>query len=80
MLLDIWSELLSRPLWRQGLDSVIAVGPFQLGIFCDSMSLYQYHPLNHVPKHHIQPFLKHPQGQTLHHLSEKPIPTSDYSF
>ena len=24
---------------------------------------YQCHPLNHVPKHHAQPFLKHPQGR-----------------
>ena len=29
----------SGPAWRKKLNSVILMGPFQLGIFCDSMIL-----------------------------------------
>ena len=34
-----WSEFWGRPVRRQELDSMILVGPFQLGIFYDSMIL-----------------------------------------
>jgi len=40
----------------------------------------QCHPLNHVPKHQVQPFLEHPQGQWLHHLPGQPVPMPDCSF
>ena len=38
----IWSEFLGRPVWCQGLDSMILVGSFQLGIlysilFCSTL-------------------------------------------
>ena len=39
MLSGIWSEFWGRPVWTQELDSTILVGPFQLRIFYDSMSL-----------------------------------------
>ena len=35
----VWS--LGGPVWSQKLDSMISTGPFQLGLFCDSM----YYPL-----------------------------------
>jgi len=34
-----WVWILGGCVWRQGLDLVILVGPLQLGIFCDSMTL-----------------------------------------
>ena len=36
VLLVIRSEFLGRPVWSQELDSMVLVGPFQLGIFSDS--------------------------------------------
>ena len=41
VLLVIWSEFLGRPVWCQELDSTILMGPFQLGIFYDSMILWK---------------------------------------
>jgi len=36
----VW--ILGGPLWSQGLDSVILVGPFKPGVFCDSMHLVPF--------------------------------------
>ena len=38
VLLVMWSEFLGRPVWCQELDSMIVVGPFQLGIFYDYLN------------------------------------------
>jgi len=55
---------------------IIKVGPSE----SSGPTIYQRHPLNHVHKQHIQPFLKHPQGRWLHHFPGQTVPKPDYSF
>ena len=41
---------------------IIKVGKHLQDDLLQPLPYYQYHPLNHVPKHHVQPFLKNPQS------------------
>uniref|UniRef100_A0A8C3D2B4 Voltage-dependent L-type calcium channel subunit alpha n=1 Tax=Cairina moschata TaxID=8855 RepID=A0A8C3D2B4_CAIMO len=48
-----WSEFLGRPVWCQELDSMILMGPFQLGLFYESMLLASVFPSIFIDHAHM---------------------------
>uniref|UniRef100_A0A8B9D0S9 Reverse transcriptase domain-containing protein n=1 Tax=Anser brachyrhynchus TaxID=132585 RepID=A0A8B9D0S9_9AVES len=71
VLLVIWSEFLGRPVWCKELDSMILMGPFQLGIFYGSVIL----AVSILPTRTTWQWLQTSFPPKAHHTEHDPLPS-----